>query len=152
MIKLNRKTEYGLLAIRYLAGRERNTVASVRDIADHYGIPGMLLAKVMQQLKKKSIVSSVKGVSGGYSLDTDLTQLSFLEFLRVFEDDTALVDCLTLDDGTCQQYNCCDIREPLTVLNTLIQQQLKLISISDLFSTTSQVRSPLENKPFRIMK
>jgi len=134
VIKLTRKTEYALLALRYLHGREAGHVASVKDIAAHYRIPNMLLAKVMQRLKKRDIVLSVKGTSGGYALAADLEDVSFLDFLRIFEDDTHLVECLSLVDINCQQLDCCDIRGPMSVLNSIIHQQLRMLSLRSLFA------------------
>ena len=137
MIKLTRKSEYALLAVRYLHGRTEGHVASVKDIAEHYHIPGGLLAKVMQQLKRQQIVSSVKGVSGGYCLFADLEQVTLLGFLSIFEDATSLVDCQSTSDPECQQINCCDIRGPMSVLNSIIQQQLKMLSLKSLFALSN---------------
>jgi Rrf2 family protein len=134
VIKLTRKTEYGLLALRYLHQRSHGHVASARDIALHYKIPNEVLAKVMQELKKNSLVVSIKGVHGGYSLSQSLDQVSFLDFLRIFADDTALVDCLSHAPVECHQLTCCDIRGPLSVLNAVIQQQFAMLTLHSLFN------------------
>lgn len=133
MIKLNRKTEYGLLALRYLSKRDEGHVASVSDIATCYQMSNELLSKVMQRLKNEGLVSSIKGVSGGYTLSIALERMSFLDYLQIFEEDTALIDCLTLDHS-CQQLNGCDIRGPLSVVNAVIQQQFRILSLQDLFN------------------
>ena len=57
MLKLTKKADYGLIALRHLAmtaGRSSasnlRTSASAKDIADAYRIPLPLLSKVLQKL------------------------------------------------------------------------------------------------------
>jgi Rrf2 family protein len=66
MFKLNRKTEYGLLALQYMARMENNEVATVKEITSQHRIPQSLLAKILQGLARKKIIQSVKGARGGY--------------------------------------------------------------------------------------
>ena len=47
--------------------------------------------QVMQRLKHAGLVTSTKGTSGGYALASDLSETSFLEFMHLFDEDTALV-------------------------------------------------------------
>jgi len=121
------------MALRYLNQQGPGHVASVKDISEPYRIPSELLAKVMQQLKKHGIVSSIKGTSGGYSLKMALEDVSFLDYLQIFEEDTALVDCLNHVSVSCHQLDCCDIRGPLSVINSAVQQQFRMLSLQQVF-------------------
>jgi DNA-binding IscR family transcriptional regulator len=76
-------------------------------------------------------------VHGGYSLSQSLDQVSFLNFLKIFSDDTALVDCLSHAPVECHQLTCCDIRGPLSVLNAVIQQQFAMLTLHSLFNLPS---------------
>ena len=87
----------------------------------------------MQALKRHEIVSSVKGTAGGYVISTPLNQVNFLDFLRVFEDDTALVDCLNIEAATCQQASSCTIRQPISAVNAAIHRTLRSLSLAQLF-------------------
>jgi len=133
MIRLSRKSEYALLAIGYLHDKPDDAVASVKDIAAHYDIPTSLLAKVMQTLKRTTLVSSVKGMAGGYTLSQSLSEITFLEFLRFFEDDTSLVECLSIERSSCQQADTCTIRDPIAAVNAVIQRQLQSLTLAELF-------------------
>jgi Rrf2 family nitric oxide-sensitive transcriptional repressor len=96
-------------------------------------MPQSLLAKVMQTLKRNEIVTSVKGTSGGYTLATALDQITFLQFLRIFEDDTSLVECLGFQGTVCQQEATCTIRDPIAAVNAVIQHQLRSLTLMELF-------------------
>jgi len=139
VIRLSKKAEYGLLAIAYLYGRPATTITSVKDISSHFAIPPAILAKVMQALKRQQIVRSVKGMSGGYALCANLAEVSFLDFLGVFNEDTALVGCLSGDEPGCQQAECCAIRDPIGALNDIIQNQLRAISLAQVLGTPRDV-------------
>ncbi len=138
MIRLSKRTEYALLAVSYLHGRAGDPIASVNDIAGHYHLPASLLAKVMQTLKRAEFVRSVKGVAGGYSLTLDLGTVTFLDFLNIFEETTALVECLSTPAPTCLQLDCCAIRDPVDALNTLIHNQLASLTLEQLFNLNEQ--------------
>lgn len=136
MIRLSRKSEYALLALAYLHSKGSARAASAKDIAAHYRLPAALLAKVLQALKHQGIVSSAKGVSGGYRVERDLASISLYEVLGVFEEDTSLVDCLGPSTApACEQLDCCAIRDPIAALNAAIQDQLKQLSLAALFDT-----------------
>ena len=55
MLKLTKKADYGLMALKYLAERPDTAALSAKDIADAYGIPAQLLAKILQQLTKTGL-------------------------------------------------------------------------------------------------
>lgn len=134
MLKLNRKTEYALLTLRYMSKHDHGAVISVREIAEHYTIPEMLLAKVLQQLKRGAVVSSVKGSSGGYVMTDPPVQVRLTDVLDLFDEQIHLVDCIDHADACdCVQQTHCDIRMPMAGLNALIMRQLRALSLADFF-------------------
>ena len=50
MLKLTRKLEYALIALRHMQDK-RNTFISTKEIAGMYLIPQELLAKILQQIE-----------------------------------------------------------------------------------------------------
>ena len=134
MLKLTRKTEYALLALRYLARLEPQQHASVRQIAEWYAIPDQLLAKVMQSLKAGAIIASTKGHRGGYRLAKPLDKTPLLEVLGLFRVTAELVDCLSHDHTDCAQQARCDIKGPLAVLNHALLAPLTGLTLADLFA------------------
>ena len=80
MLKISRKVEYALIALRHLQGLKKEELASAKELADSYGVPKELLAKVLQRLAKKNIVDAVKGPHGGYRLAIDPERMKLTEF------------------------------------------------------------------------
>ena len=56
MLKLTKKADYGLIALKYLAEHPERLAVSAKDVADAYGIPAQLLAKILQRLTKTGLL------------------------------------------------------------------------------------------------
>ena len=68
MLKLTKKADYGLMALKFLAEHPETSALSTKDIADAYGIPAQLLAKILQQLTKSGLLKSHAGMNGAMRL------------------------------------------------------------------------------------
>src|ERR1700693_6470784 len=79
MLKLTKKADYGLIALRHLACQAKT--ASSKEIADRYRIPLPLLSKVLQTLVRTGLLVSEQGATGGYRLSRDSHELNALEVI-----------------------------------------------------------------------
>ncbi|MEW6061589.1 MAG: Rrf2 family transcriptional regulator, partial [Bacteroidota bacterium] len=84
MLKLSKKVEYGLIAIRHIAS-VNNQISTVKEIADKYNIPNEVLAKVMQKLTRGKLILSHQGAMGGYTLARSADQISVMDVIGVIE-------------------------------------------------------------------
>ncbi|MCC6623483.1 MAG: Rrf2 family transcriptional regulator [Deltaproteobacteria bacterium] len=141
MLRLNKKTEYALLALRQLAsGVGASEHVTARAIAGRYNIPEMLLAKVLQRLKRHGLVTAAKGSGGGYRLARPLAEVPLLTVLGLFDGEASLVQCQDTH-GDCQQLAACDIRGPLAVLSRAILAPLERMSLAELFADAAPAMS-----------
>jgi Rrf2 family protein len=130
LLKLTKKADYGLIALRHLASTPGAT-ASTKDIADAYHLPVPLLAKVLQMLTKAGILHSVAGTHGGYKLARDPRRISALEVVRAIDGPVILTHCFT-EHGVCDQSDKCTVREPLRRVHEAILELLNKFTITDL--------------------
>src|SRR5579862_9518387 len=140
MLKLTKKADYGLIALRHLATAP-NATASTREIADTYHLPVPLLAKVMQQLAKSTIVQSVSGTHGGYRLARDAGRITALEVVRAIDGPVILTHCFT-EHGVCDQTDNCTVREPLRRVHEAILELLNNFTILDLAESPAARLTP----------
>lgn len=129
MLKLTKKADYGLIALRHLALSEDS--ASVKEIAASYGIPMPLLAKVLQKLARGGLLVAAHGTNGGYRLARDAREISALEVIRTIDGPIILTSCFT-QHGQCYQSVTCSVREPLRRIHEGILHLLENISISEI--------------------
>ncbi len=74
MLKLTKKADYGLIAMRHLAQHADLGACSAKDLAEMYSIPQEALAKILQRLTKAGLLVSQYGTNGGYTLARDPRQ------------------------------------------------------------------------------
>ncbi len=129
MLKLTKKADYGLIALKHLAVKKSS--ASAKEIADAYQIPLPLLSKVLQKLGKNGFLLSEHGTNGGYRLARAGRNITALEVIRSIDGPIFLTSCFT-DHGGCSQSERCTVREPLRKVHDGIQKLLASISIADM--------------------
>jgi Rrf2 family protein len=131
MLKLTKKADYGLIALKHLANTHSGSSATAKEIADSYGIPLPLLAKVLQKLTKTGLLRSLPGTNGGYLLARDPGRITALEVIRAIDGPIILTSCFT-SHGECDQSERCTVREPLRKVHEGILEILQRITISDM--------------------
>ena len=76
MLRLSKKADYALIALKDLAAADIGASSSAREIAERYNVPVELMAKVLQKLAKVGLVASHHGTRGGYQLARPAMQIS----------------------------------------------------------------------------
>ena len=130
MLKITRKVEYALIALRHLQQAEKGHLASAKSMASTYGIPQELLAKILQRLSRKNIVQAVKGPNGGYKISLDPKKINMTEFFEIMEGPMGIMDCYF--DSGCEQLNGCTIREPINRINDSIRSMFDNMTLADI--------------------
>jgi len=143
MLRLTKKADYGLMALKYLAEQAEEAshsvgsvalgspAASAKAIAEAYHIPPQLLAKILQTLAKAGLLVSHAGTHGGYALARSAKNISAFEVIRAIDGPLFITSCITIH-GTCDLAGHCTIKEPLRKVNDSIKDLLSNIHISDL--------------------
>lgn len=131
MLKLTKKADYGLMAMKHLAEHADRGACSAKDVAEAYGIPSEALAKILQRLAKAGLLNSQHGMNGGYTLARDPAAISAFEVIRAIDGPLFITSCVTVR-GECDQSGRCTIREPLRRVNQSIEEVLRGISISEM--------------------
>jgi len=131
MLKLSKKSDYALIAVRHLATRRSSHACSASDIAEAYGISATLLAKVLQRLAKHGLVTARHGSSGGYQLSRPAKEITALEVISAVDGPLMITSCIT-NHGACDQTSTCTVREPLRRVNDSILQVLRAVTISQM--------------------
>ncbi|HZS54671.1 MAG TPA: Rrf2 family transcriptional regulator [Bryobacteraceae bacterium] len=133
MLKLTKKADYSLIALKHFAIRQRETgeAVSAKEVADTCGIPLPLLSKLLQKLGKSGFLISEHGTNGGYRLARDPALISALEVIRAIDGPIVLADCFT-EHTSCGHSGRCTVRKPLKRIHEAILSLLNSVSISDM--------------------
>ena len=144
MIKVNKKTEYALMALRYIMSKKSDELTTARELCDHFGTPFDTTAKVLQVMNQNKILRSVKGINGGYTLAISPANISFSELTRIIDGKNDSDHFCQNSKGMCDLHKTCNIATPLEMLNNKIKDYLNTITLQDLFEGQT-IRNLSEN-------
>ena len=113
MLRLSKKADYALIAMKHLALRGDRGSSSAREIAALYDIPIELMAKVLQRLVRRGLLVSQQGTRGGYHLSRAPVQITVADVIQAIEGPISVTACSASDDGACEQFAKCNVRDPL---------------------------------------
>ncbi|MCM0607050.1 MAG: Rrf2 family transcriptional regulator [Xanthomonadaceae bacterium] len=139
MIKLNKTTEYALIALNHLT-RSQGTV-SAREVSEKYLLPYDITAKTLQRLKEIGWIESTSGSKGGYRLKMNPATVSFAKFLETFEGYHAIVACCMTGTGaqTCEIQSACEVRPFLSNLNAKVFHFLNSLPMNEIIDAPSML-------------
>lgn len=134
MFKLSKKSEYALMAARYMAIKNHGIAVTAKEIAENHKLSYELVAKVLQSLAKNQIAVSYKGVKGGYSLLKNPIEISLIDLIKAVEQDYQITECLKNDNikNSCSYEDSCKIKDPLAEVQKKIDKIFYETKLSDI--------------------
>ena len=137
MLRLSKKADYALIAMKHLAQKQDATSASAREIAEAYDIPIELMAKVLQKLVRTGLLRSLQGTRGGYVLGRASRMITVGDIIEAIDGPFSVTACST-EKTTCEQFGKCSIRDPLWRIKERIVAALGTVSLAELAAETDQ--------------
>ena len=131
MLRLSKKADYALLAMRHLAAHSDRDAVSARELAEAYDIPLELLAKVLQKLVRAHLLESHQGIRGGYGLARPAAAMSVADVIQAIDGPLTVTAC-SEEDHSCEQFLKCNIRDPLWRIKDRIVSALSATSVAEL--------------------
>lgn len=131
MLRLSKKADYALLALRHLAVPGPRETVSARELAESYDLPPELLAKVLQQLVRGGLLASQQGIRGGYGLAKPAAEITVVHVIEAIDGPMTVTAC-SETDHSCDQYTKCGIRDPLWKLKDRIVAALSATTVAEL--------------------
>ncbi len=93
MINISEATAIALHAMIYISNRPQKVI-SLKEIAATFNISEHHLSKVLQRLVKAGYLISIKGPKGGFQIEGDKKNSSFLEIYEIIEGKFCPKNCL----------------------------------------------------------
>jgi FeS assembly SUF system regulator len=132
MLRLSKKADYALIAMKHLAQRHGAGLStSAREIAELYGIPIELMAKVLQRLVRTGLLVSTQGTRGGYMLSRPSASITVADVIQAIDGPLTVTACST-EKNDCEQYSRCSIRDSLWQIRERIALALGTVSLAEM--------------------
>ena len=133
MIRLSKRVEYGLLAVRHMAANPSGTVFTAKELAAKLDMPYDLLAKVLQRLARGGIVSSQQGIKGGYALARRPNEISITSVIRTIEYERPMIaECYADGPDSCYLFDNCGRRKPLGKLQRNLNEVFDKMTVLEI--------------------
>lgn len=134
MLKLSKKSEYALMAAKYMALNNHGSYVTAKEISESYKISFELVAKVLQSLVKSDLAVSFQGAKGGYTLKKNPIEISLIDLIKAVEPNYYITDCLKIGatKKDCSRINCCEIRDPLIEVQKKIDKVFEETKLSQI--------------------
>lgn len=151
MLRLSKKADYALIAMKHLATRPDAASASAREVAEQYDIPVELMAKVLQRLARRGLVTSHQGTRGGYRLSRPVAQISVADIIEAIDGPLNVTACST-EAENCGQYSKCSVRDPLWKIKDRIVSALATCSLEEISAELVEEPVPVQATPLSFMR
>jgi FeS assembly SUF system regulator len=130
MLRISRLTDYATVLLAALAG-EPARVQTATALAEQTHIAAPTVSKLLKQLQRSGLVTSTRGLHGGYQLSRPPAQISAAEILDALEGPVALTDC-SAGHGHCGIEDSCRVGRVWQRLNLVIRRSLNDVSLAQL--------------------
>ena len=142
MLRLSKKADYALMAMKHLAQNGGASSTSAREIAEQYDIPIELMAKVLQRLVRIGLLTSTQGTRGGYTLGRAAEAISVADVIEAIDGPFTVTACST-DKHNCEQFSKCSIRDPLWQIRERIAATLGTVTIAEMAADRMAAAEPV---------
>ncbi len=126
---LSQAASYAAAALGFVAAASGKAVL-VREIASATGAPGAYLAKIIQMLARRGLVSTQRGVGGGVTLSRAADEISLLDICTALDEPVAENRCM-LGLRDCSQERPCPAHEFWSAQRAVLMEFLKKTTIAD---------------------
>ena len=139
-MRLTTYTDYSLRVLMFVAVKDG--LATIREIADAYGISRNHLMKIVYELGRHGILETVRGRNGGVRLARPADQIGLGAVVRLTEEDFTMVECFAREHG-CAIVAPCRLRGVLADALNAYLAVLDRYTLADLTARNSKLRALL---------
>ncbi|TYA84334.1 RrF2 family transcriptional regulator [Seonamhaeicola marinus] len=129
----SKSCEYGLRAVIFIAEQSViNNKVGLKAIAEAVDSPEAFTAKILQQLTRTNIITSIKGPYGGFFMEKEkLEKVKLSEIVSVLDGDNVYTGC-GLGLSQCDAKNPCPLHHKFVEIRRNLKEMLEGNTIYDL--------------------
>ncbi|WP_203363882.1 Rrf2 family transcriptional regulator [Bacillus sp. REN10] len=146
-MRLTLYTDYSLRVLIYLASKEENELANIKDIAEAYKISKNHLMKVTYELGKMGLIETIRGRGGGIRLAMSPKDINIGQVVRKTEDDFHLVECFNKEKNQCLLTSVCGLKHVLAEALQAYLAVLDQYTLQDIANEPNRLKALFEKNP-----
>ena len=131
MIRLTKEADYGIMLMALLSERPVGEIHTARRAAESSRLPLPMVSKILRTLARGGLLTSHRGVTGGYSLNRPVTETSVADVVRALEGPISMVQCGSTP-GACEHESVCPTRLNWSRINEVVESALARVTIAEM--------------------
>jgi Rrf2 family protein len=131
MLRLSKKSDYALIALKHIASKGPGGLANAKEIALQYDLPADLLAKILQSLARGGLLVSQLGAGGGYRLAKRPSAVTLKDIVTSIDGPVRFLACSS-GGKACDLIEGCTIRRNLRGFEKKLTALLDTVTLADL--------------------
>jgi FeS assembly SUF system regulator len=147
MLRVTKLADYGIIILTRLA-RQGTTNCNTRDIAAESRLPLPVVSKILKLLARHGLLTSHRGIKGGYSLARKPEEVTLAQIIRALEGPIAVTECTDSIHGECGLEMGCPVRGNWHRINLAINQALETITLAEMIRPLQKLQIDLA-KPLK---
>ena len=137
MLRLTKQADYGLVLMSHFAGHGGDSVLSARDLALEAGLPLPTVGKVLKLLARAGLLTSQRGVNGGYVMAKQPEEISVAAIVQALEGPIGMTDCAPGGARSCEHEPHCRVRTPVQRINAVVRETLSKMTLEELSTSNT---------------
>lgn len=139
-MKISTRGRYGLRIMTDLARHDGERPRMISDICKAQALSRKYVGRLIIDLRKAGMISSVRGAKGGYKIKRLPKEITLLEIIETMEGPLSIVDCVSCP-RKCKRAENCVARKVWAKLNEEIREKFAALSLQDILNQSA----PLED-------
>jgi FeS assembly SUF system regulator len=138
-MKFSKLTDYAVVILTALAKSKEGSY-SASQIAKLSNVPEPTVSKVLKMLSRKGLVQAQRGAYGGYSLASEVEDISVLDVLTAIEGPLTMTECASNgEEISCSMEAICALSGRWGIVNKAIEETLQGISLAKIISPKDRI-------------
>jgi len=132
MIRLTKQADYGIVLLSRIAGGDPDSLHAARDLSGETGLPLPMVSKILKALAKGGLLTSHRGVKGGYSLSRPASRISMADVIAALEGPIAMTECMSGPASDCEHQPSCRVQHAWRRINGAVLHALDSVSLAEM--------------------
>ena len=133
MIRLSRFADYAVVMLGELS-RSAHLRLPASELATRTNLPEPTVAKILKALTRAGLLSSTRGVNGGYGLTRTPDNMTVADIITAMDGPISLTDCAD-GDSACVLEGMCSMHGRWSKVNVAVRTALESVTLVDLMNT-----------------
>ncbi len=132
-MRLTHLADYAVVMMTAAARREPGSRLSAAELSMETGVPLPTAQKLMGKLAAAGLLTSVRGVGGGFTLARGIAEISLADIVEAVEGPIAMTQCAGSDEvSDCALDAHCRVKPHMGIVGAKVRGALHAVSLQEL--------------------